>query len=409
MTTNVIPQQRQAFMFTPDNYGFELPKLYKKDAADSNSPWVVKDVPVFRSGTFRDSMGDQHTWNEENMQTMVSNFDSLRAKMTLPNIPVRDGHRSFLSSGGTVVGWHTELKTAKLTSPHDDKEYTYLQATYDITEPDAAGKIQRGTWRSRSSEIGRYIDNDENELWPVYMGVAYVDFPAVEGLEGHSKEETGKLYVFMSERGLVVSSPITPAAPPVVPPVTTPPVTPHAAGTPVAPVVAPVTPPAATPVTPVAPATSTPPPAAPQQVVFTVEGKQTTDLAAVQAYVTRIETAQKETRDANRKAFVASLVQNNKLVAPQQQSTETFALSLDDAQYTAWSAMWADAAPNSLLQPHGVQNSIPTPTGTMSASDQDLADAEGIVKELQRSGLSQEVLEQAASYKKLVAAGRIKK
>ena len=169
--------------------------------ADSGGKTILS-VPVFRAGTFKDSMGDQHTWTIEHLSQMVFNFNMLRERGTLPNVPVRDQHKSFFGSGGSVVGFVEGLRV----EGQDEKGNALLVADLEITEPDAFGKIERGTWRSRSSEIGFYEDNDEAMYWPVFMGLAWVDLPAVEGLfESHQTSEDQFTPVRDNEEGAPVA------------------------------------------------------------------------------------------------------------------------------------------------------------------------------------------------------------
>src|SRR4051812_40314651 len=69
----------------------------------------VKHFKVFRTGTFKDSWGEQNTWDELLLNQMVTNFNHLLSSGLLPNVPFRDGHPGLFSSGGRVVGYHTNL------------------------------------------------------------------------------------------------------------------------------------------------------------------------------------------------------------------------------------------------------------------------------------------------------------
>jgi len=54
--------------------------------------------------------------------------------------------------------------------------------TSGVTEPGAVKKFERGTFRSRSIEIGPYESNNGKITAPAVLGLAMVDIPAVEGL-----------------------------------------------------------------------------------------------------------------------------------------------------------------------------------------------------------------------------------
>lgn len=396
MSAPTLAGPRSVFFYLPDYMGFDKPK----NSANEGSPALYEKVPVFRSGTFRDSWGEQHTWTPDDMHAMVSNFESMR-QTTVPNVPVRDQHRSLFGGGGEVVGWHTGLSAEERQSPHDQGTYTYLLADYEITEPDAAAKIERGTWRNRSAEVGRYTTNAEAEIWPAYMGFAYVDLPAVEGLN-HSKPEDRKMFVFMAERGTLVTQPTPQPTPDPQAPAPTPQPTPTPAPTgPPDPQPTPAEPPV---VPQSAPAAPVQPHGAPVQA-FTINGQQVSDPIAVQRAITAYETAQRETRDANRKGFVQSLAAQNKITAPQITDTEAFALSLDDTQYGNWVKTWGLAPASSLLQPHGAE-----PTGATHApatqEPSDLDTALEIVKQHQRANQTVDFIKKTSSYKKLEAAGK---
>ena len=83
------------------------------DGANGNK--ILHDVPVFRAGTFRDSLGLQRTWDPEHLFQMVQNFEALRAKGILPNVPVRVDH-SF--SADKVIGWITGMRV-KPSTPNE--------------------------------------------------------------------------------------------------------------------------------------------------------------------------------------------------------------------------------------------------------------------------------------------------
>lgn len=366
---------------------------------------ALKDVPVFRSGTFRDSWGEQTTWTDDDLSRMVANYNYLKDARLLDDIPVRDGHPSFLSKGGPgggeVVGWHTSLRTEKLES-HDGNDYTYLLADFEVTEPHAAGKVERRTWRNRSAEIGTYGTNGDVEYSPVYMGFAYVDIPAVEGLKinGHSRlasfnRDSGNRFFFMAGRDLSVSTATTaptgagtenPPAP------TTPPPTPAPAPTP--------TPPAPAP----APAPQPTPPAqhsAPVQVhEFRVNGGVVSDFAAVQRHIDTLEKFQKESVEQARRDFVTSLATDNKILGNEEtiKSMTEFALGLAPEQFVSWKATFAAAPGNPALQNHGAQTGG-TPAGTARAERIEVL--KDTIQQHTMVGMSKEKIEKLDSYKEL--------
>jgi hypothetical protein len=369
------------------NNGFGIkPKQYKKQT-DKGTVLRMEGVAVFRSGTFRDSMGYQNTWEQLHLNQMVTNWEYLRNNGTFANVPVRDGHPGWLVNGtpgtGKVVGWHTDLRVESLVAPHDGQTYDYLMADYEILDPDAQRDIDSGLWLNRSSEIGGYTTNAEAEHWPVYMGVAYVDIPAVEGLNFSASKAGGaapRVYVMFDskEKNVGDNSPAAPEQ---------------------------GTQPAAT-----APAASTQhgAPAAPAQpFVFSVNGANTSDFAAVQAHITQLEAFRSDTQESNRKNFVKALVASNKLPAPKQESYEKFALGLSPDQYTAWTETFDDMEVPALLGQHGggVANGGVAPAAQHAAngSAQEIAQLREQVGMHKAAGTPKKTIEQMDSYTRLVA------
>ncbi len=382
--TAVQDMQRATTFALHSGFGIE-PKKYKKD----NGSLMMEGVAVFRSGTFRDSSGLQNTWESIHMKQMVDNWDHLRNNKIFDDVPVRDGHPGWLINGtpgtGKVVGWHTSLRVEKMKSPVDDVEYDYLLADYEILDPDARRDIDSGLWRNRSSEIGGYASNSEAEFWPVYMGVAYVDIPAVEGLNFTTSKTAGpapKVYVMFTQKETIVGE-IPPAAPQ------------QGAQQPAN-----------------APAASTQhgAPAAPAQTqVFSVNGVATSDFAAVQAHITLLEKFRSDTTEANRKGFVTALCAANKLPVTKQDSYEKFALALTPEQYTTWTETFDDVEVPALLGQHGhnggVANNGQAPAAQHAAngSAAEIAQLREQVGMHKSAGMPKKSIEQMGSYKRLIA------
>lgn len=331
----------------------------------------LDNVAVFRSGTFRDSMGYQHTYSEFHIEQFVVNFNHLKTSGILPDVPVRKGHPSFAqSSMDGLIGYFSSLRAEKRTSTSDGKEYTYLVGKYEILDKGAQEKIDSGLWRNRSAEVGVYVDNNEAKYAPTFMGVAYVDIPAVEGLNGFTKSlPSGNTSYMMEEEmsGLI---------------------------------------------TPPAPGTQT---EAPTPFAFNIGGSATSDYAAVQAYVSGLEAkvagfeqkmaqhaqAEKDREEAERTAFVNQLQADGKVLATQGESTLALALSLNPDQYSSWSAMFGTMPTNPLLQQYGNQDgeagaqSMPTPQ-----EDVDM----GVIRRLVYANVSEEAIKRSQEYGRLIAA-----
>lgn len=369
----VVPKHPSTFAY---GNGFGLiPKMYRRDSGSL----VLERVAVFRSGTFRDSMGYQNTWESLHMKQMIDNWDHLRDNKIFDDVPVRDGHPGWLIHGtegnGKVVGWHTNLATEKAKAPHDDEEYDYIFADYEITDPDAAQNIENGTWRNRSAEIGTYVTNNEAEFWPTYMGFAYVDIPAVEGLKFNSPNGS-KFFVFGSlpstkETGVTV--------------------TPTQAPTPV-------------PAAPVLPFSA---PATPQS--FSVNGVAVTDPVAIQNHILSLEQFQSDTVEANRRNFVTALASGSspKISATQIEGLTAFALKLTPEQYLEWTKTYDVAPAQTALGQHG--QTVSNPDNSSQSVDpkaNEISVWEDIVRRHRNAGTPVDTIKATASYKKLVAAGR---
>lgn len=363
---------------------------------NANGSLTLHGLPVFREGTFKDSMGMQATWEGVHLEQMVFHYGMLRDNGILPNVPVRDGHRSFLSSGGTVIGWHTGLR-------HEGGQ---LLADFEITEPEAVGKIKRGTYRARSSEIGMYETNDEATFWPVYMGFAFVDIPAVEGL--YNKQEGDEKFIVLmeSEKESSVADDKTKN---------------HSggdaggSGTGSTPTPAPAPAPAPTPAPAPAPAPSPAPAPAPAPQAdhaaptpgafsFTVNGQPTTDFGAVQRHITALETAADEARDQGRKDFVTALATANKITQPQVASLTKVALGLDDDGFAEFRAAY-DAAPDhpTLAVHAGPGTETPGSQGATGDAADEITVLRETVAQHRRAGTPEAQLEKMPSFIRLKA------
>lgn len=406
MTATLTPEaRRNVALFQSGSVDDFKVKFKRKRKSDGTQSLQVSDYPVFRSGTFRDSMGMQHTWEPLHLDQMVAHHNLLAERGIFKDVPVKRGHGALFGDPiDNLIGYTTSLRTQTRKNPVDGEEYTYLFADFEILDPDAQSKIASGLWRNRSAEIGPYVTNNESEFFPVFYGFAFVDMPAVEGLNEYAKQPgVGNKFSIcfedMKEAPEVGTTESTEGTP--------------AEGQP-------ETPTTETPAPPVEPVTSeteeveeenegeeetveTPVPVgahsrtvSPHQ--FKIGGGSTTDYAAVQRHIDSLEEFQKETREQNRKDFVSSLAKENKITAPQVDKLEPFVLGLNDTQYTAWKSSWDDAQTIPLFGNHATGGSQGGETDKKSARIEVL---EGVVKHQRDSGMPQDKLEQLPSYKEL--------
>lgn len=395
MTTLAPEARRNVSLFSSGELlpGIKQATFAKKKKDDGTEVLLVSGQPIFRSGTFRDSMGFQHTWDDFHMRQIVDNFNLLKSRLVFTDPPVRKGHSGFLqNSMDGLVGYISDLATEKFTNPADGKEYTYLLADYEILDLAAQQAVKSGLWRHRSFEVGFYLTNDDAEFWPCAMGFAFVDIPAVEGLNFSKLPGVGSAYSIMFEKEAPVTTPVdtstnntggTGAPAPAAPPAAAPPAAPaqHAA--------------------PAAPAT----PPAPFE--FSINGSKTTDFAAVQAHITTLEEFRKETVTAGRKNFVAGLASSNKILATQIPGLEEFALELSDEQYKKWVGSFENAPANPVLGNHAAGVTNPDGQPAQTEEQKQIEIDKGIYAQHRAAGMAQELIEKTPSYGRLKAKNLI--
>lgn len=355
--------------------GFGMkPVQYRKD----DGVFKVEGAAVFRSGTFRDMYGDQTTWESMHITQMVANFNMLRNGNVFPDVPVRDGHQGMFLGGlpgnGKLVGYHTQLTSAKLKGPHDGEEYDYLLADYEILDPQAAYNVESGLWRNKSAEIIRYRSNNEAEYWPVYGGVAFVDIPAVEGLKFSSNNGSAgtartQFFVYM-DKELSVSQPTQTSGG-------------NGTGLPFQ-------------------------VGLPTQHVFSVNGAQVQDYAAVQNHINVLEQFRTEVTDNNRASFVNSLAVANRIPVTEVDKTLAFARTLTTEQFSAWQETYSvgqQGAPTVTPALGPIANGVTgTPTAATGQVDSKFSTALGVVAGMKSAGIPKAQIEAGQSYKLLLAA-----
>lgn len=368
--------------------------------------YLYSGLSIFRSGTFRDSWGDQTTWEPEHIEQMSFHFNLLKGRGIFPNPVVRHNHPSIFGGGGEVVGYITDLRRESRDG------VDFLVADFEITEPDAHGRIQRGTYRARSAEVGYYVTNDEAMFWPVLKGFAFVDIPAVEGLfqkgdyavlrknkeQTVSKEDkktegggpSAAQQLQSSSSGFQWSggegahktngggneggSPSTGqqgegGAPP------------------------------------------------PTTHSFRIGGESVQDFARVQQYIDNLESenatlrqAQDEQREQARKDFVNGLARDGKILATQVENFQNMVVSMTDEQFGMFQESYKDAPAMGTLMPQGTSSGggPPEAGGPKDQGNQfsDLDNAKEIVERHRLSGMSPDKIKETRSYKKLEAAGQ---
>jgi hypothetical protein len=340
-----------------------------------------EDVPVFRSGTFRDSMGFQHTYEPEHMEQIVFNHGLLKGRGIFGSPPVREDHSVSIKN---TIGYAEDLKASAGRTGQ-----TFLLASFEVTEPEAVAKIERGTFRFRSAEIGYYETNDEALYWPVFMGFAFVDIPAVEGLDQYARSPEQHFSMFVPGRSDHKEPPMGTE-------------TPHqfslkgvktndfaavqARLDELEAIVA-----------------APPKPAEPH--AFRVGGSEVRDVAAVQQSIDRLETFRTETLKAARANFVKGLAAADVIKATDIEKFQAHVDKLSDEEFDSFKALYTDAEGNDLFARHddGSTGGTPTPTDdTLSQAEID----QQVVADFKRAGMKPAEIAKTPAGQRLAAAAK---
>lgn len=365
-------------------------KQAKNPAGEDVTALVVEGKAIFRSGTFSDSMGYEHTWETLHMQQMVDHDALLRGRGLFEDIPVRRGHPDW---GGLfsdpvrnpmdeLVGYMSNLRTEDRVNPTDGNTYTYLLADLEILEENAIKNIKSGLWRNVSAEISTYVTNGNAEYWPVMYGLAYVDIPAVEGLKSqHSKAANQYSIILEEDMAPEPNKPQPPVPNNSADELNNKETSSHSA------------------------------PAQPS-FAFSIAGKQTTDFAAVQQHINSLESAnagleqfKRESLEAGRVDFVKGLVKDNKIPAPQEEQWVEYAKSQTDEGFAAWKNLMDDAPVLSITgaQGAGFSQSHEQAVET-TATDDRIEILKSTIAAHQMGGrMTEDQIKATGSYKELVA------
>lgn len=315
-------------------------------AVEENGTWKVRGVKIFKAATFKDSRGRQHDWTTEELDEIVANFNQLRSDGAFVDVPIRLDHSKSIKD---VVGYFEAIR----------RESEFLVGDWEFTKPEAAVEFNRGTFRSRSIEIGSYETNGATPAtyFPVAMGLAFVDIGAVEGLFNRHTPESNMDPVTFRIKGVSTAD--------------------HAAVQ--------------------AHIDELEKPVTPEVFTFKIGGEETTDFAKAQARITELETFAKEQHDTARTSFVDALVEAKKLTAPQGDDTKAFALGLSDEQFAQWKKSF-DLAPvvfgNVVSSGNGSTNN----TGGLDAAAQELITAERVIKGHVNTGMATEQIRKTGSF-----------
>lgn len=344
--------------FSMKNAG--LPPLVKTD----DGQYAVHGLKIFKTGTFCDSDGDRHVIDADYIRDSVTNFYALKESGVLPNVPWRLDHSRSVES---VVGYFENV--------YSDPTGEFLLCDFAFTDDEVAQKYAKGKYRNRSIEIGEHAVNSGETYDPVIMGCAFVDLPAVEGLNSYTSagstifpfQEIESMATFMIKGVPTTDEKVVQAT-----------LDEYAA-------------------------------AKPAVHEFVLGNAKLSDPTKVQEQLDRIagfEAFMGETKMSVRSGAVDKAVKDNKIIATQGEAVKNFVASLNDEQFTAWAAQ-IEAAPviaafgthmgdgNGDTRDPNAQNGVPNA----------VEDAKEQVRLHKIAGMSREVLEKTASFMTLKQAG----
>ena len=345
---------------------------------------VLLRQKVFRTGKFTDSLGRENEWTEEHLDQMVEHFELLKQMGSLPNVPVRIDHTKSMRD---VVGWFRRIYR-DLTEPN------FLFADIEFTEPDAYQKWERKTLRNRSIEIGEYETNTGERYAPVVLGLAFVDLPAVEGLFGRqagspssdgnpaSDDQSSNPGDPDSASNHTKGNPMPNENEPQVFRINGEDTSDHSA----------VQAYIATLESQLAAASST--------QSFRLNGQETDDAEAVQSHINSLETFRMDAIEDGRKSFVSDLAKEGKITNPQIESFNKLVTTMSHEQFDDFKAGFESAPAQNLFGTHDLgDGGAPDPVEDRKA--QEIADLEEIVANHRRRGVSDEDLKGMKSFQRL--------
>lgn len=334
----------------------------KKTVRNDDGTAVLTGLPVFRVGTFTSTNGKTTEYTLADLKLIADNFETL-SQGPVPNVPVRADHGNSINA---VVGYVDDLYVKGKA----------LQADVTFTEPDAADKWDRGTFRNRSSEIGTYRTNEGEVFDKAFVGFAFVDFGAVEQLDNHyslSNSTAGDTTKVFTQEDIDAAKAEGHKAGEVAG---------HKAG--------------------LAEGMANAFAASPGQIEvakFSISGAETEDAEAVQAHIDDLESKVNDFARADRKAFVKTLSDSGRIMASKFDDVLEQVLAFDAHGFEQFKAIQEFSAPLAAFDG--------SEAGNTNDKDQDLEEVSEkalytqILEGLEKAGVSQEDLEQTEQFRKL--------
>lgn len=158
-------------------------------------------------------------------------------------------------------------------------------------------------------------------------------------------------------------------------------------------------------------------PASKPDIKFMLDGKETTDILAVQRHIDALASAnttlktendelkafQSDTVTAGRVAFVAALVADGKILAPQEQPMADLVCEMTDESFEAFSAIYAAAPKMAILTPQGAATTNPSGETNSTPESEEIEKLERIIENHRRAGMAEAAIASTNSAKRLAA------
>jgi ATP-dependent protease ClpP protease subunit len=154
----------------------------------------------------------------------------------------------------------------------------------------------------------------------------------------------------------------------------------------------------------VTPATGQPVVVTPPTDRVLINGVPVSDMSAINKHIMALEGFQRETQEANRKAFIDSLSESGKIMASQIEGITQFSNELSPEQYLAWKATYDLVPAQPMFAQHGSTNEPVQVRAEVDAQAEQIETWTDIVKRHKMGGMPVDKIKNTTSYKSLIAA-----
>lgn len=357
-------------------------------AVSVDSDLIQRDVKIFKTGTFTDMRGRTRTWDENDLDLAVEHFYLLRDQNIIPHVPVREDHTISIKD---VVGYFRSVRRVG----------QFLYGDWEWSTWDSKMKWEDKKYRNRSIEIGQYVTNDGTKYDPVVLGLAFVDFPAVEGLYriadhgerdmAQTPEEIAAAVAAAEAEAEAVAAADAQAA------------ADAAAAAEAAEAQAAADAAAAQAATDAAAAADLVGAGAHrgggQPHVFRMGDADVSDYAQVQAHIVELETFRNETIESGRTAFIDSLVDGKVMTGPQAEKFRKVVQTMTPGQFDDFKDGFEGMAPANLFARHDLGDG--GQSEDVDATTDRISVLNGIVSSHRARGASEDDISKMSSFQEL--------